>query len=110
MQQPFDIAADLHTPVSAFLRLAPLRPRYLLESVEEGYQGRYSFIGFGDTFRVDVEPDGVYANADFLSEDVLTGLRKALERAPQCGPVIKDQPFSGGLVGASGFDLVRRRS
>ena len=108
MQQPFDIAADLHTPVSAFLRLAPLRPRYLLESVEEGYQGRYSFIGFGDTFRVDVEPDGVYANADFLSEDVLTGLRKALERAPQCGPVIKDQPFSGGLVGASGFDLVRR--
>ena len=36
MQQPFDIAADLHTPVSAFLRLAPLRPRYLLESVEEG--------------------------------------------------------------------------
>ena len=108
MQKPFDIAADLHTPVSAYLRLAPLHPRYLLESVEEGYQGRYSFIGFGETLQVDIEPGGVYANGEFLSEDVLTGLRRALERTPECGPVIKDQPFSGGLVGASGFDLVRR--
>ncbi len=108
MQKPFDIPADLHTPVSAYLRLAPLRPRYLLESVEEGYQGRYSFIGFGESLQVDVEPGGVYANGEFLCEDVLAGLRKALERAPVCGQVIKDQPFSGGLVGASGFDLVRR--
>ncbi len=108
MQKPFDIAADLHTPVSAYLRLAPLRPRYLLESVEEGYQGRFSFIGFGDSLQVDIEPDGVYANGEFLSGDVLNGLRTALERAPACGPVIKDQPFSGGLVGTSGFDLVRR--
>ena len=108
MQKPFDIPADLHTPVSAYLRLAPLRPRYLLESVEEGYQGRYSFIGFGESLQVDVEPGGVYANGGFPCEDVLAGLRKALERAPECGQVIKDQPFSGGLVGASGFDLVRR--
>ncbi len=108
MQKPFDIPADLHTPVSAYLRLAPLRPRYLLESVEEGYQGRYSFIGFGEALQVDVEPDGIYADGEFLSEDVLTGFRKALERAPECGPVIKDQPFFGGLVGATGFDLVRR--
>lgn len=108
MQKPFDIAADLHTPVSAYLRLASLRPRYLLESVEEGYQGRYSFIGFGDTMRVAVEPGGVYADGELLSEDVLNGLRRALERAPECGPVIKGQPFFGGLVGASGFDLVRR--
>jgi anthranilate synthase component 1 len=108
MQKPFDIAADLHTPVSAYLRLAPLRPRYLLESVEEGYQGRYSFIGFGETLRVEIESDGIYANGELLSDDLLVGLRKALDLAPQCGPAIKDQPFSGGLVGASGFDLVRR--
>jgi anthranilate synthase component I len=108
MEKPFDIAADLHTPVSAYLRLAPLRPRYLLESVEAGYQGRYSFIGFGETLQVHVEPDGIHANGEFLSGDVLTGLRKALDRAPQCGPIIKDQPFSGGLVGATGFDFVRR--
>ena len=34
MQAPFDIAADLDTPVSAFLKLGPLKPRFLLESVE----------------------------------------------------------------------------
>jgi anthranilate synthase component 1 len=108
MKKPFDVAADLHTPVSAYLRLAQLRPRYLLESVEAGYQGRYSFIGFGDALRVDVEPLGVYADGKFLSGDLLVGLRAALEQTPQCHPVIGDQPFSGGLVGASGFDLVRR--
>jgi anthranilate synthase component 1 len=108
MQQPFDIAADLHTPVSAYLRLALLRPRYLLESVEEGYQGRYSFIGFGDTLRVHVDDQGVHADGRLLSTDLLGGLRTALDLAPQCGPIIKDQPFSGGLVGASSFDLVRR--
>ena len=48
MQALFDIVADLDTPVSTYLKLAPLRPRYLLESVEGGTQlGRYSFLGFG---------------------------------------------------------------
>ena len=43
---PFDIAADLDTPVSAFLKLRPFRPRFLLESVEGGERlARYSFIG-----------------------------------------------------------------
>ena len=36
MRPPFDIAADLDTPVSAYLKLTPFRPRYLLESVEGG--------------------------------------------------------------------------
>jgi len=38
MQPPFDIAADLDTPVSAYLKLAALKPRFLLESVEGGEQ------------------------------------------------------------------------
>lgn len=47
MQSPFDIAADLDTPVSTWLKLAPLKPRYLLESVEGGvHLARYSFLGF----------------------------------------------------------------
>jgi anthranilate synthase component 1 len=56
MQPPFDISADLDTPVSTYLKLAPLRPRYLLESVEGGaHLARYSFLGFGKTveFRLD---------------------------------------------------------
>ena len=49
MKPPFDIAADLDTPVSAFMKLKPFRPRFLLESVEGGERlARYSFIGFGD--------------------------------------------------------------
>jgi len=33
MEAPFDIAADLDTPVSAYLKLHDLKPRFLLESV-----------------------------------------------------------------------------
>ena len=53
MQAPFDIAADLDTPVSAYLKLAALKPRFLLESVEGGERlARYSFLGFGDALEV----------------------------------------------------------
>ena len=46
MESPFDIAADLDTPVSAYMKLKPFRPRFLLESVESGERlARYSFIG-----------------------------------------------------------------
>jgi len=108
MQTPFDIAADLHTPVSAYLRLEPLGPRYLLESVEGGHQGRYSFIGFGETLHVAIDREGVSVGGELVSREPLDGLRIALERAPQCGPFMPDQPFSGGLVGVAAFDLVRR--
>lgn len=108
MKHPFDIPADLHTPVSAFLRLSELNPRYLLESVEGGSQGRYSFIGFGDARRFTIRDDGVYSGDAVLAVDPLEGLRRALSELPECGPVIPGQPFSGGLVGVTGFDLVRR--
>jgi len=108
MQPPFDIAADLHTPVSAFLRLAPMKPRYLLESVGYTGQARYSFIGFGDVVGVVVGEEGVLADGELISPDPLQGLRAALSRAPRCVPVVEGQPFSGGLVGVTSFDLVRR--
>lgn len=108
MQGPFDIAADLHTPVSAYLRLGALRPRYLLESVEAGAQARYSFIGFGHTNRVTVDRSGVVSNGRPLSTDLLAGLRQALHESPQCSPAVDGLPFSGGLVGVTAFDLVRQ--
>ena len=55
MESAFDIAADLDTPVSAYLKLTPFRPRFLLESVVGGERlARYSFVGFGeaDEFRL----------------------------------------------------------
>ena len=48
MKPPFDIAADLDTPVSAYLKLKPFKPRFLLESVEGGeFMARYSFVAAG---------------------------------------------------------------
>ncbi len=99
MHPPFDIAADLHTPVSAYLKLAPLGPRYLLESVEGGNLGRYSFIGFGDTTRLDLEAGP--------TEAVLSRLREGLVAVPTLHPSLGTGRFSGGLVGVAGFDLVR---
>ena len=44
MQAPFDISADLDTPVSAYIKLADFEPCFLLESVEGGTRlARYSF-------------------------------------------------------------------
>jgi anthranilate synthase component 1 len=108
MESIFDIPADLDTPVSAYLRLASLQPRYLLESVEGGHTGRYSFIGFGDTQRVTIEDDGVHRDGELLDSELLPGLRQALAGAPVCEPVHPSSPFDGGLVGVAAFDLVRR--
>jgi anthranilate synthase component 1 len=36
MKAPFDIAGDLDTPVSAYMKLAAFKPCFLLESVEGG--------------------------------------------------------------------------
>jgi anthranilate synthase component 1 len=54
------IPADLETPVSAYLKLAPLGAVCLLESVEQGIQvGRYSFIGLAPRCEVVVGDDTV---------------------------------------------------
>jgi anthranilate synthase component 1 len=108
MESIFDIPADLHTPVSAYLRLAPLQPRYLLESVEGGHTGRYSFIGFGDTRRYTIEDDGVFADGGLIARSLLGGLRRALAETPRLEPFdLAAEPLGGGLVGVAAFDLVR---
>lgn len=91
------------------MRLAPLHPRYLLESVEGGHTGRYSFIGFGSTRRFTIESDGVYEGDRLIEHDPLRGLRMALADTPVCEPFDpRAEPFGGGLVGVASFDLVRR--
>ncbi len=113
MQQPFDISADLDTPVSAWLKLTAFRPRFLLESVESGNRlGRYSFIGLGDALRVRLGADGLSVDGEVAprpatSAELLDGLRKALALAPALAPEVPELPFQGGLVGAAGYDLVR---
>ncbi len=113
MQAPFDIAADLDTPVSAFLKLGPLRPKYLLESVEGGERlARYSFLGFGDGLevRMDAEQltiDGQPQPRPKTQAEYLDALRQAMSLCPQPKPDVDELPFMGGLVGVSGYDVVR---
>ncbi|MBB6092810.1 anthranilate synthase component 1 [Povalibacter uvarum] len=114
MKPPFDIAADLDTPVSAYLKLKPFRPRFLLESVEGGERlARYSFIGFGDCLEVRLDErgltvDGQTTRAPANQQELLDALRSALAKAPQPQPQIPGVPLLGGLVGVAGYDLVRR--
>jgi len=113
MQPPFDIAADLDTPVSAFMKLGALKPRFLLESVEGGERlARYSFLGFGDAIEVRVDGNGLRINDEIGAYpanqvEYLDALRDALGRAPRPLPEVEGLPFSGGLVGVSGYDVVR---
>ena len=113
MQGPFDIAADLDTPVSTFLKLRPLQPRFLLESVESGFQlARYSFLGFGaaDELRLDERGLHVGRRAPVRPADgaqLLGAMRAALAATPRLYPEVPELPFSGGLVGVAGYDIVR---
>ena len=113
MQAPFDIAADLDTPVSAYLKLKALKPRFLLESVEGGERlARYSFLGFGDSVDLVMTSDGLTIGDATLprpttQDEYLAVLRDALKKAPRPKPDVDGLPFSGGLVGVSGYDVVR---
>ena len=112
MQAPFDIAADLDTPVSAYLKLKAMRPRFLLESVEGGERlARYSFLGFGDAVEVRMDDSSLSINGKKEQRprnqaEYLAALRRVLELAPRPQPD-DDLPFAGGLVGVSGYDVVR---
>ena len=109
----FDIAADLDTPVSAYLKLKPFRPRFLLESVEGGERlARYSFIGFGDCLEVRLDGKGLAIDGRVTARPtdqagLLAALRGALAAAPRPDDGGRGFPLLGGLVGAASYDLVR---
>ena len=113
MESPFDIAADLDTPVSAYMKLKPFKPRFLLESVESGERlARYSFIGLGEALTLTLYADRLVLNGKLQPRpnslaEWLALMRGALERAPLLKPQIEGIPFDGGLVGTAGYDVVR---
>jgi len=113
LQALFDIAGDLDTPVSAFMKLAAFEPRFLLESVEGGERlARYSFIGLGTGLEVRLDDRGLAIGSELqplpaTGAELLAGLRTALRAAPRPEPDIAGVPLAGGLVGYAAYDVVR---
>ena len=114
MESPFDIAADLDTPVSAFMKLGAVQARASCSRASRAASGsrairssasarprRSSSIPTGS--RVDGKRR---APADERRPNGCDDARRA-GRAPRLQPEIDGMPFDGGLVGTTGYDVVR---
>ena len=107
------LAADLETPVSAFLRAAwPERECFLLESVENGEQvGRYTFIGLTPFKRIVARGREITVTegkkVTEFDGDIFDVLRRALSgHKPARLPGLP--PFTAGAVGFFAYDAVRQ--
>jgi anthranilate synthase component 1 len=107
------LAADLETPVSAFLRAAwPEQECFLLESVEGGEQvGRYTFIGLTPFKRIVARGRNITITEGKkvvdIEDDIFVILRRALSgHKPARLPGLP--PFTAGAVGYFAYDAVRQ--
>ncbi|MGW1985179.1 anthranilate synthase component I [Streptomyces collinus] len=108
------LLADGDTPVALYRKLAAERPgTFLLESAENGRSwSRYSFVGVrsaatltardGQAHWLGTPPVGVPAEGDPLA--ALRATIQTLHTPHQEGM----PPFTGGMVGYLGYDIVRR--
>ena len=108
------VAADLETPVSAFLRVAANEPdAFLLESVEGGeHVGRYTFIGVRPYARITAHGRAIGIqdrNGDKLSfdGDVFEILKRSLAGHTPA-KIAGLPPFTAGAVGFFAYDVVRQ--
>jgi anthranilate synthase component I len=110
------LLADGDTPVGLYRKLAAERPgTFLLESAENGRSwSRYSFVGVrsaatlterdGRAHWLGVPPVGVPADGDPLA-----ALRATVETLHTTRDLAAGlPPFTGGMVGYLGYDIVRR--
>ena len=106
------VAADLETPVSAFLRVAAEEPEaFLLESVEGGEQvGRYTFIGIRPYKRMTARDGRITVlegrRRRTYQGDIFAELKTALggETPAKLAGL---PPFTAGAVGFFSYDVVR---
>jgi anthranilate synthase component 1 len=106
------VAADLETPVSAFLRVAAREPEaFMLESVEGGeHVGRHTFIGIRP-YRKMTARDGRITVTEGrktlnFDGDIFAELKKQLE-AEKPAKLPGLPPFTAGAVGFFSYDVVR---
>lgn len=107
------VAADLRTPVSAFLNIAAAEPNaFLLESVEGGEKvGRYTFLGANPYMVLRAHGTNVTIERDGQSQQLEGSLFKILDRLlhehkPAFVPGLP--PFTTGAVGFLAHDAVRQ--
>ncbi|SEP69375.1 anthranilate synthase component I [Streptomyces radiopugnans] len=112
------LLADGDTPIALYRKLAAERPgTFLLESAENGRTwSRYSFVGVRTSATLTVRdgrahwlgapPVGVPADGDPL--DVLRATVEALHTPRDLHRDADLPPFTGGMVGYLGYDIVRR--
>jgi anthranilate synthase component I len=107
------VAADLLTPVSAFLAVAGKEPYCcLLESIERGEQiGRYTFLGARPYMRVTSQGDEITIERgkrrERRSGNIFQVLKELL-RAHKPATISGLPPFTAGAVGYFAYDVVRR--
>lgn len=110
------LLVDGDTPVGLYRKLAAERPgTFLLESAENGRSwSRYSFVGVrsaatltardGEAHWLGAPPAGVPTDGDPLA-----ALRATIEILHTPGDLAAGlPPFTGGMVGYLGYDIVRR--
>jgi anthranilate synthase component I len=91
-------AADLETPVSAFLKLTPLQPIFLLESVERNEAvGRFSFLGI-------LPKEYLIWNQD---EEARTFFEQVIANVSKL-PADQNSPLSSGLIGFISYHAAAR--
>ncbi len=113
------LLADGDTPVGLYRKLAAERPgTFLLESAENGRSwSRYSFIGVrsdatltvkdGEAHWLGTPPVGVPVDGD-PSRPCAPPSRPSTPPRPRSSARWRTAPFTGGMVGYLGYDIVRR--
>ncbi len=108
-----EVAADLDTPLSAYLKLANCSHSFLFESVQGGERwGRYSIIGLHCDEYVQVNEDTVkiYKQEKCVEKIQHNDPLQWIEdyRSQFDVPELEELPrFVGGLVGYFGYDTIR---
>lgn len=107
-----ELAADLDTPVSIFLKLSERPPTFLLESVERGEKlGRYSFIGLRHSSMLESRGNkAVIHNGAGGQEIALEGwdplhLIQRILKQRQAVSLPGLPPFCGGAVGYLAYEI-----